>query len=269
MKKLLSLVLALTVLLGVTAGINSTAFAKTSAPSVTKLKAKENAFTVVLTKTKKTDGFQIKCATDKKFKKNVKVITTVKANKTVKKLKGGKTYYVKVRSYKTANGKKKYSKWSAVKKVKTKISVKQMLINGYLYLPWAQDTGLYETTFNKDGTYVTYDYVPVYKNGKKTKKWEKWYFEETKQYAIKKGTYTVNGNSVTLSYYDDILYTTRTESFYYDAKHKYFRSYNWADETTGFEDYFCKYTYRKTKMKTSEMDEFFKIHNPTDTYIKA
>lgn len=120
MKKLLSLVLAFTVLLGATAGINSTAFAKTSAPSVTKLKAKENAFTVVLTKTKKTDGFQIKCATDKKFKKNVKVITTVKANKTVKKLKGGKTYYVKVRSYKTANGKKKYSKWSAVKKVKVK-----------------------------------------------------------------------------------------------------------------------------------------------------
>ena len=37
-----------------------------------------------------------------------------------KKLKGKKTYYYKVRAYKKENGKKVYSKYSAVKKIKTK-----------------------------------------------------------------------------------------------------------------------------------------------------
>ena len=31
-----------------------------------------------------------------------------------------KKYYVRVRSYKTVNGKRNYSKWSAIKAVKTK-----------------------------------------------------------------------------------------------------------------------------------------------------
>ena len=35
-------------------------------------------------------------------------------------LKSGKTYYVKVRAYRVQNGKRVYSKWSAVKTVKTK-----------------------------------------------------------------------------------------------------------------------------------------------------
>ena len=40
--------------------------------------------------------------------------------KTVKKLKSKKKYYVRVRSYKIVNGKKVYGKWSEVKAVKTK-----------------------------------------------------------------------------------------------------------------------------------------------------
>ena len=32
----------------------------------------------------------------------------------------GKTYYIKVRAYKTVNGKKYYGNWSTVKKVKVK-----------------------------------------------------------------------------------------------------------------------------------------------------
>ena len=38
----------------------------------------------------------------------------------VKKLKAKKKYYVRVRTYKTVNGKKVYSSWSKVKSIKTK-----------------------------------------------------------------------------------------------------------------------------------------------------
>ena len=38
----------------------------------------------------------------------------------VKKLKAKKKYYVRIRTYKTVNGKKVYSSWSKVKSVKTK-----------------------------------------------------------------------------------------------------------------------------------------------------
>ena len=39
---------------------------------------------------------------------------------TIKKLKAKKTYYVRIRSYKTVNGKKYYSSWSGPVKKKTK-----------------------------------------------------------------------------------------------------------------------------------------------------
>lgn len=68
-------------------------------------------------------GYQIVYASNKKFTKgkktvNIKKNTTV--SKTIKKLKKGKTYYVKVRSYKTSEGEKIYGKFSTAKKVKIK-----------------------------------------------------------------------------------------------------------------------------------------------------
>lgn len=71
-------------------------------------------------KTAEVSGYQIVCATDKKFSKNVKRVTVSGSKtltKTVTNLKKGKTYYVKVRAYKTVNGKKLYSAYSAVKRV--------------------------------------------------------------------------------------------------------------------------------------------------------
>ena len=71
-------------------------------------------------KTATVSGYQIVCATDKKFSKNV-VKTTVNGeslSKTVTGLKKGKTYYVKVRAYKTVNGKKIYGLYSSVRKQK-------------------------------------------------------------------------------------------------------------------------------------------------------
>lgn len=65
-------------------------------------------------------GYQISYATKSTFKgaKNVLVKKGATVKRTVSKLSKGKTYYVKVRAYKTVGGKKQYSAWSTVKKVK-------------------------------------------------------------------------------------------------------------------------------------------------------
>lgn len=66
-------------------------------------------------------GYQLVVATDSDFTKNVKKVTVSgrsTLSKKVTSLKKGKTYYVKVRAYKTVNGKKIYGLYSTVKKVK-------------------------------------------------------------------------------------------------------------------------------------------------------
>lgn len=67
-------------------------------------------------------GYQVMWSTYKNFSKNYKT-KSVKAkslSKTVTAAQSKKTYYVRVRAYKTVNGKKVYSPWSNTKKVKTK-----------------------------------------------------------------------------------------------------------------------------------------------------
>lgn len=67
-------------------------------------------------------GYQVMWSTYKNFSKNYKT-KSVKAkslSKTVTAAQSKKTYYVRVRVYKTINGKKVYSQWSSTKKVKTK-----------------------------------------------------------------------------------------------------------------------------------------------------
>lgn len=96
--------------------------------SISALNKAKKSFTVRWKKQKtQTTGYQFSYTTDKKFKKSVKTITISKnttVQKTVKKLKSKRLYYVKVRTYKTVkiNGKttKLYSGWSSYKKVKTK-----------------------------------------------------------------------------------------------------------------------------------------------------
>jgi len=91
--------------------------------SVTKLTAAKKALTVSISKkTKQVTGYEIQYATNKKFSKAKK--TTVKSYKTtkvtLKKLSAKKTYYVRVRTYKTVGKTKYYSGWSTVKYKKTK-----------------------------------------------------------------------------------------------------------------------------------------------------
>ena len=91
-------------------------------PEMKKLTAGKKKFTIQWKKDKKADGYQVQYSTDKKFKKNVKSVNVSKKNTkaTVKKLKKGKTYRVRIRSYKKINGKKYYSGWGKVKSVKVK-----------------------------------------------------------------------------------------------------------------------------------------------------
>ena len=96
---------------------------KPAAVKVNKLIAKKKAIVVYWNKVNGVDGYHIQLATDKKFKKNRKSVIVAKQNaskKTVKKLKAKKKYYVRVRAYKLANGKKIYGKWSKIKSVKIK-----------------------------------------------------------------------------------------------------------------------------------------------------
>ena len=96
---------------------------KPKSTNTKKIKAAKKAISVTWKKVSGVKGYQIQVATDKKFKKNKKTVTIKKqktTKTTVKKLKAKKKYYVRVRTYKTVNGKKVYSAWSKVKSVKTK-----------------------------------------------------------------------------------------------------------------------------------------------------
>lgn len=90
--------------------------AKAAAQSGKKLK-------VTWKRNKKASGYQIVVATDKSFKNVVKTVN-VKKNKTVKAtvkgLKSGRKYYVRVRSMKKASGGNVYGNWSKAKPVKAK-----------------------------------------------------------------------------------------------------------------------------------------------------
>lgn len=91
--------------------------------SISKLTKKSKGFTVKWKKqATQTTGYQIQYSTSKKFTSaKTKTIKKVKTTSTsVSKLKKKKTYYVRIRTYRTVNGVKYYSGWSKIKKVKTK-----------------------------------------------------------------------------------------------------------------------------------------------------
>lgn len=80
---------------------------------------KGKKMTVKWKKNTKASGYQIKYSTKSSFKSS-KTKTAAKklSSKQLKNLKKNKTYFVKIRSYKKVSGKKYYSAWSDVKKIK-------------------------------------------------------------------------------------------------------------------------------------------------------
>ena len=77
--------------------------------------------TIKWKKNTKASGYQVVYSTNKKFtgKKTVRKAKTTTSYK-IKGLKKGKKYYVKVRSYKTVNGKRIYGAYSTAKKATIK-----------------------------------------------------------------------------------------------------------------------------------------------------
>ncbi len=88
---------------------------------ISKLTAAKKSLKVKFKKqSKDTSGYQIQYSTSKSFK-SAKTVTVKGKNKTsvtIKKLKSKKTYYVRVRTYKTIKGSKVCSAWSSAKKSK-------------------------------------------------------------------------------------------------------------------------------------------------------
>ena len=97
---------------------------KPKATAIKSLKAGDNSVVVKWNKkTAQVTGYQIRYSTSSKFTNGATKYTLVKnnktVNKTIKKLKDKKTYYVQIRTYKNVNGTKVYSDWSKTKSVKT------------------------------------------------------------------------------------------------------------------------------------------------------
>lgn len=90
---------------------------KPAAPKRLKAKTKAKKVTLSWKKVKNAKGYVV--AVSKKNKKNFKTFATTKKNKITKKFKKG-TYFIKVRSYKKANGKRVYSKYSKTIQIKVK-----------------------------------------------------------------------------------------------------------------------------------------------------
>lgn len=98
-------------------------YIKPTAPKSLSVKSAKKALSIKWKKQTGVTGYQLQYARNNKFtknKKNVNIKNAKTVSKTVKKLKSKKAYYVRIRSYKTFNGKKYYSDWSKAKKIKTK-----------------------------------------------------------------------------------------------------------------------------------------------------
>ena len=90
---------------------------------IKKVKPGKKKLNVKWKKVAKATGYNIQVAQNKKFTKKLKKATVKKytsKGKTIKKLKKGKKYYVRVRAYRVVKGKTYYGAWSKVKKTTVK-----------------------------------------------------------------------------------------------------------------------------------------------------
>lgn len=119
MKRILSLLLSVVMLVSAMSLVDFSAFAESMpTTTITSVKAQNKAFTVKWKKKSSITGYQIQYSTNSKFKKgnkSIKIKNAKTISKKITKLKVAKKYYVRIRTYKG----KKYSKWSKVKSIKT------------------------------------------------------------------------------------------------------------------------------------------------------
>ncbi len=108
---------------GVIAPDSSTAVKAPAKVTKVTLKPKKGKLQAKWKKVTGANGYEICYSTSKKFKKKKKLTkskSTKKTKITIKKLKRGKRYFVRVRAYTLQDSKKVYGKWSKVKRVKIK-----------------------------------------------------------------------------------------------------------------------------------------------------
>ena len=118
MKRILSLLLSVVMLVSAMSLVDFSAFASSKLPatSITSLSAKDNGFKIKWKKKSGITGYQIQYSTNSKFKKgnkSIKIKNAKTISKKITKLKAAKKYYVRIRTYKG----KKYSKWSKKKNI--------------------------------------------------------------------------------------------------------------------------------------------------------
>ena len=96
-----------------------TATTKPASPSVTLTRPSSKAIKVSWKSVSGANGYEVYSSTSKSgtYKK---IKTTSSLSYTNSGLKKGKTYYYKVRAYKTFNGKKVYGSYSAVKSISSR-----------------------------------------------------------------------------------------------------------------------------------------------------
>lgn len=94
-----------------------------AAPAITSAKAlKGQKLSIKWKRTSNASGYQIQYAANSRFsgEKTVTVKKGATTDKTITKLKKNKSYFVRVRAYRTFSGNKTYSPWSKSKTVKIK-----------------------------------------------------------------------------------------------------------------------------------------------------
>ena len=79
------------------------------------------SFTVSYKASEEYEGYELEYATNNSFDKDNKTVASDGASTTIKveKLEAEKEYFIRVRGYKTVNGKKEYSAWSAIRSTRT------------------------------------------------------------------------------------------------------------------------------------------------------
>lgn len=124
-KKMRALFMAVVIIaVGLTCAFSTEAFASVKGTSLSSVTGSTHSVKVVWKKcSAKVTGYQVEyklAGTSSWAKKTITGLS--KTSTTIKKLKSGKRYYVKVRTFKTVSGKKNYSKWSSSKSAKTKVA---------------------------------------------------------------------------------------------------------------------------------------------------
>ena len=123
MKKFLTIVMTVIILVAAITSSTVTFAASMPTTTITSIKAQNKAFTVKCKKKSSITGYQIQYSTNSKFKKNnkkIKIKNAKTVSKKITKLKASKKYYVRIRTYKLAKKNNLYSSWSKKKCVTIK-----------------------------------------------------------------------------------------------------------------------------------------------------